>query len=146
MIPTITSNGIWRVLQVNGNPFLSTPIMDSIGQWCSNVGLWCFDIFTIRFVRVAFLLELFASSTSSEWRFPTEILGNFGISPKSVFDECVEIFHYLNGELLKWPILKTASLYWCISYLALQCVRHFSNPYLASPCKTLLEMAHFWKC
>ena len=142
IIPTITSNGIWRVLQVKGNPFLSTPITDSMGQWCSKFGCGWGDTSTIRFVLVAFLVALFSDSKTSEWRFPTEILGNLGMSPKSFIGQRDQTFHCFNMRFFISD-LNLLQIHWCRIYLALHCVHHFSNPYLASPYKTLLEMAQF---
>ena len=72
--PTKTNNGTWRVWHENGSPFLSTPITDSMGQWLAWV-----DMSTI-------LLALFVSFellvASKVWRFPTEIRGNCGTSPR----------------------------------------------------------------
>ena len=73
--PTKTNNGTWRVWHENGNPFLSTPITDSMGQWCPWV-----DMSTILFVLVVTLELLVASKV---WRFPTDILGNCGTSPRT---------------------------------------------------------------
>ena len=72
--PTSTNNGTWRVWHANGNPFLSTPITDSMGQWCP----WG-DMSTIRLALVV-TFELLLSS--KVWRFPTEIRGNWGTSPR----------------------------------------------------------------